>query len=113
MIRRPPRSTLSSSSAASDVYKRQALVSVPMVIILFNNINFKTWLKNYVKWVAVFIFPLLLFVRLASAFDFLPSTILKREFHNKKQWVKDIEKLAENRPVVFTNSYQRPAVYTF
>src|SRR5664280_2199484 len=25
MIRRPPRSTLSSSSAASDVYKRQAL----------------------------------------------------------------------------------------
>src|SRR5664280_3717670 len=26
MIRRPPRSTLSSSSAASDVYKRQSLV---------------------------------------------------------------------------------------
>eukprot|EP00658_Telonema_sp_P-2_P075187 TRINITY_DN64641_c0_g1_i1.p1 TRINITY_DN64641_c0_g1~~TRINITY_DN64641_c0_g1_i1.p1 ORF type:complete len:255 (-),score=37.77 TRINITY_DN64641_c0_g1_i1:121-885(-) len=29
MIRRPPRSTLSSSSAASDVYKRQALVHEP------------------------------------------------------------------------------------
>src|SRR5665648_217644 len=28
MIRRPPRSTLSSSSAASDVYKRQLLVNV-------------------------------------------------------------------------------------
>src|SRR5674536_214244 len=28
MIRRPPRSTLSSSSAASDVYKRQALEQV-------------------------------------------------------------------------------------
>src|SRR5674536_43489 len=27
MIRRPPRSTLSSSSAASDVYKRQAYIS--------------------------------------------------------------------------------------
>src|SRR5664279_4977050 len=27
MIRRPPRSTLSSSSAASDVYKRQVVVS--------------------------------------------------------------------------------------
>ena len=27
MIRRPPRSTLSSSSAASDVYKRQVLTS--------------------------------------------------------------------------------------
>eukprot|EP00656_Telonema_subtile_P012106 TRINITY_DN16072_c0_g1_i1.p1 TRINITY_DN16072_c0_g1~~TRINITY_DN16072_c0_g1_i1.p1 ORF type:complete len:106 (+),score=18.28 TRINITY_DN16072_c0_g1_i1:87-404(+) len=30
MIRRPPRSTLSSSSAASDVYKRQ-LVVVPVL----------------------------------------------------------------------------------
>src|SRR5664280_3904167 len=28
MIRRPPRSTLSSSSAASDVYKRQAALTV-------------------------------------------------------------------------------------
>ena len=28
MIRRPPRSTLSSSSAASDVYKRQVAVGV-------------------------------------------------------------------------------------
>src|SRR5674536_298982 len=27
MIRRPPRSTLSSSSAASDVYKRQRLIA--------------------------------------------------------------------------------------
>src|SRR5665648_197903 len=31
MIRRPPRSTLSSSSAASDVYKRQ-----PMNTVMFN-----------------------------------------------------------------------------
>src|SRR5664280_3923383 len=29
MIRRPPRSTLSSSSAASDVYKRQRLFDLP------------------------------------------------------------------------------------
>jgi hypothetical protein len=90
-----------------------ALVSVPMIIILFSNPDFKPWLRKYVKWVAVFIFPLLLFVRLASAWDFLPSTILKKEFHNKKQWVKDIDNLAENKPVVFTNSYQRAAVYTF
>ena len=30
MIRRPPRSTLSSSSAASDVYKRQELWRLPL-----------------------------------------------------------------------------------
>ena len=32
MIRRPPRSTLDRSSAASDVYKRQRLISVPKTI---------------------------------------------------------------------------------
>src|SRR5674536_70257 len=34
MIRRPPRSTLSSSSAASDVYKRQTLQNMELVINL-------------------------------------------------------------------------------
>src|SRR5664279_66477 len=37
MIRRPPRSTLSSSSAASDVYKRQILdilQSIPILVFL-------------------------------------------------------------------------------
>src|SRR5665648_1029702 len=32
MIRRPPRSTLSSSSAASDVYKRQGLYLLMLII---------------------------------------------------------------------------------
>src|SRR5665648_1298774 len=40
MIRRPPRSTLSSSSAASDVYKRQdepwELVAIPSSLPLLN-----------------------------------------------------------------------------
>eukprot|EP00658_Telonema_sp_P-2_P074110 TRINITY_DN63288_c0_g1_i1.p1 TRINITY_DN63288_c0_g1~~TRINITY_DN63288_c0_g1_i1.p1 ORF type:complete len:128 (+),score=31.94 TRINITY_DN63288_c0_g1_i1:87-470(+) len=37
MIRRPPRSTLSSSSAASDVYKRQSLRQpIPTSITLVN-----------------------------------------------------------------------------
>jgi hypothetical protein len=52
-------------------------------------------------------------MRLTAAVDFLPLPILKYEFHDKKQWVNDISKLAGTRPVVFTNSYQRPAVYTF
>jgi hypothetical protein len=51
--------------------------------------------------------------RLASAVDFLPISFLKSEFHKKKQWAIDISALAGNRPVVFTNSYQRPSVYTF
>eukprot|EP00658_Telonema_sp_P-2_P025473 TRINITY_DN20261_c0_g1_i4.p1 TRINITY_DN20261_c0_g1~~TRINITY_DN20261_c0_g1_i4.p1 ORF type:complete len:219 (+),score=23.21 TRINITY_DN20261_c0_g1_i4:143-799(+) len=38
MIRRPPRSTLSSSSAASDVYKRQSLYSARSHSIMRNSI---------------------------------------------------------------------------
>lgn len=38
---------------------------------------------------------------------------MRNEFHNKKQWVNDISTIAGNRPVVFTNSYQQPSVYTF
>ena len=90
-----------------------ALICVPMVIILFNNMTFRPWFKKYLKWVTICIFPALLFVRLACAIDFLPLPIMKKEFHNKKQWAKDINRLAGDRLVVFTNSYQRPAVYTF
>ena len=42
MIRRPPRSTLDRSSAASDVYKRQILIKEGT-----DNINSITELKNY------------------------------------------------------------------
>src|SRR5664279_3526204 len=37
MIRRPPRSTLSSSSAASDVYKRQVKNSAVLTLMLGKN----------------------------------------------------------------------------
>src|SRR5678809_1784514 len=37
MIRRPPRSTLDRSSAASDVYKRQLFVFFMLMLVLANN----------------------------------------------------------------------------
>src|SRR5665648_553477 len=37
MIRRPPRSTLSSSSAASDVYKRQGIGTTELLHIFITN----------------------------------------------------------------------------
>lgn len=90
-----------------------AVISIPMIIILFNNFEFKPWIRGYLKWVVLFMFPLLLFARSACMFDFLPISFFKNEFHKKIQWSKDISDLAGDRPVVFTNSYQRPAVYTF
>jgi len=90
-----------------------ALICIPYIILLFNNIEFKPWLKKYVKWVTIVLFPLFMVARLACAVDFLPVSFLKNEFHKKVQWSKDISALAGDLPVVFTNSFQRPAVYTF
>jgi hypothetical protein len=90
-----------------------ALVSVPMIIILLNNIEYKSWIRGFVKWVTFFVFPVLLFVRIAFIVDFLPVSFLKNEYHNNKKWANDISLLAGTRPVVFTNSYQHPSVYTF
>jgi len=90
-----------------------AVICVPALILLFNNIEFKPWLRNYIKWVTIFLFPLFIVARLAAAIDFLPFSFLKNEFHNKKQWANDISAIAGDRPVVFTNSYQQPSVYTF
>ncbi len=90
-----------------------AVVSIPLIIILINNVDFKSWIRGYFKWVALILFPLFLFARLACMIDFLPVTLIKHEFHQKKQWARDISSLAGERPVVFTNSYQQPSVYTF
>lgn len=90
-----------------------ALICVPMIIILLNNAWFKPWLVKYFKWVAIILFPLFTIAKLASVVDILPISFFKNEFLNKKQWVKDIDALAGDRTVVFTNSYQRPAVFTF
>jgi hypothetical protein len=90
-----------------------AVIGLPVVIILFNNIGFRPWLRNYFKWVAIVLFPLFMVARLATMIDFLPVSFFKKEFHLKKQWSYDIDKLAGDRVVVFTNSYQRPAVFTF
>src|SRR5665648_968122 len=48
MIRRPPRSTLSSSSAASDVYKRQGLKGEPLArVTLYYTKCVHMWVSCY------------------------------------------------------------------
>jgi len=90
-----------------------ALITVPLIIILYNNIEYKSWIRGFLKWVTFFLFPLLLFVRIAFMVDFLPVSFLKKEYQNNKNWAKEISLLAGSRPVIFTNSYQHPSVYTF
>ena len=89
------------------------LISVPMVIILSDNLDYKSGISGFIKWVTIFLFPILLFVRIAFMVDFLPVAYLKNEYHKTKKWANEISNLAGNRPVIFTNSYQNPSEYTF
>ena len=90
-----------------------ALVSIPLIILLFNNIDTESITGHYLKWVAILLLPLILFVRSALIIDFLPVPYLKKEFHNTKMWAEEIEKIAGERPVIFTNSYQDASEYSF
>jgi len=89
------------------------LIGIPMVIIMINNLDHRKWITSYIKWITVVLFPIILFVRFAFMFDFLPVQFLKKEYHNNKKWANQISSLAGERPVIFTNSYQDPSEYTF
>ena len=90
-----------------------ALIAIPIIIILINNLDLKLGVARYIKWVAIFLFPILLFVRIAFMADFLPVSYLKKGYHNNRSRAMDISKIAGDRPVVFTNAYQDAAEYTF
>ncbi len=49
-------------------------------------------------------------------YDILPGNrehALQGEFHGWDKWAEEVEELAGDRPVVFTNSYQKAAKYLF
>lgn len=89
-----------------------ALITIPMLILVFNS-GFIYTKNKYVKTVFFILIPIFLFARSALMIDFLPVSFLKKEFHRHRKWSAEIENLAGNRPVVFTNSFQDPSVYAF
>ena len=90
-----------------------AAASIPLVIILFNNLDDKPKISAYLKYVTIISILLILFLRSAMMIDFLPIDFFRTTYHGTKKWAHDIEKIAGNKPVVFTNSYQRASKYTF
>ena len=57
MIRRPPRSTLSSSSAASDVYKRQVYSGVSCALLYRDSVRHSELLSACLRDFAQFLLP--------------------------------------------------------
>jgi hypothetical protein len=90
-----------------------AAAVIPMIILMFNKIDIKSKISAYVKWVAIVLLPLIFFARIALAVDFLPVKFLKKQYHETRAWAKEIELIAGEKPVVFTNSYQNASKYSF
>jgi 4-amino-4-deoxy-L-arabinose transferase-like glycosyltransferase len=90
-----------------------AVASIPLVIILFNNLDYKPKISAYLKYATIISIVIILFLRSAMMIDFLPIDFFRTTYHGTKKWAQDIEKIAGNKPVVFTNSYQRASKYTF
>ncbi len=91
-----------------------AVAFVPLVLLSVPAMEEKPRLK---KWVAILSFatiPIILIIRMALIVDFavIPDRVSKR-FHNKEAFYLQIQEEAAGRPVVFTNSFQKPSLYWF
>ena len=89
------------------------LIAIPLLIILFRNIDHTPVIRKTIRWVTYIMLPLIIAARSALIIDFLPISFLKDEFHDYEKKVREISQIAGDLPVVYANSYQDPSVYTF
>jgi len=90
-----------------------AIMTVPLVILTFNSLADNEPVFIYLRRVTVFSVFIILFVRSAFMFDYLPVPIVKKQYHDTRQRFLDVERIAGDRPVVFSNSFQNPSRYTW
>ncbi|TFH26019.1 MAG: hypothetical protein E4H10_08165 [Bacteroidia bacterium] len=91
-----------------------AAAFVPMILLSVPVIEENLRLKKWVSVLSYISIPFILLVRLALIvdFDLVPDKVSQR-FHNKEEFYMQIQEEARGRPVVFTNSFQKPSLYWF
>jgi hypothetical protein len=91
-----------------------AAAFVPMILLSVPMIEENLRLKKWVIALSFATIPFILLIRLALVvdFDLLPDKVSQR-FHNKEEFYMQIQEEARGRPVVFTNSFQKPSLYWF
>jgi hypothetical protein len=93
-------------------------VVIPLLILSYKYVKEKFILRKWIVVLGGITFVIGLFLRVYLANDVIfneVSTYLKvrNEFHNWDTWAREIAGKAQNRPVVFLNSYQNASKYTF
>jgi hypothetical protein len=91
-----------------------AIAYIPMLFLAYKGSAHSplaiTWLKRlFLPSILLFAFIRILLVE--DIFDNKISTL--KEVHKWDKWAKQIDSLAKGRMVVFVNSFQRPAKYSF
>jgi hypothetical protein len=91
-----------------------AVAFVPLILLSIPMLEENLRLKSWVSVLSYITIPFILLIRLALVIDFaaIPDQVSKR-FHNKEEFFLEIHKEARGRPVVFTNSFQKPSLYWF
>lgn len=84
--------------------------SIPMMILICNHTSQSIWLQKYIgRWVFGSL-ALLLIARTLLIAGLMPE---KTQLSGKEKKFLAIQKVARNKPVIFTGSYQNPSLYSF
>ncbi len=89
---------------------------VPMIILTYKALENRIKAHRIIFYLAGISFVLMIFFRVYLAYDFLklPKKLVNlSELFYWREWATDMEKLADGKPVLFFNSYQRASKYTF
>ncbi|TAF73056.1 MAG: hypothetical protein EAZ53_13915 [Bacteroidetes bacterium] len=84
--------------------------SISMIILLHTKMKNDVWLRKYAYKFIGFSLFLILVTRIILVTNLIPSNF---GFNGKKSYYLAIDKIAENKPVVFATSYRNPSLYTF
>lgn len=91
-----------------------AAAFVPLLLISYPVVEQRLRLK---KWIYILSFITILFVVVIRLSLMVESGLipgkLSHRFHNKAEFYKQIQDVADGRPVVFTNSYQDASLYWY
>jgi hypothetical protein len=89
---------------------------VPLFIIAYRAFESRKRYHRYVYFSGAFTLAIVLFLRAAIAFDFLPEKYTRQALMDLRGWdkfSKTLAHIAGERPVVFVGTYQLPSQYIF
>lgn len=90
------------------------LALVPSVFLVYTQAIRQASLERAIYFLFPISMILIFGARIYMVYDFLPSGWkVKTEVHNNREWARQMEEVAGNRPVAFMNSYQLASKYSF